>query len=130
MTNQYVRASRARGARDITEHQDIVLRALNLKNLPKNTHVHHRNCDGFDNSYKNLVILSLADHRWLHWQYGTRVLRDYCLGQISLEEMVSWPSDPDRALFLLPLNLPFQMADSSLVPIDLETRRGLYWQYD
>lgn len=90
-------------------HKSVTLEVLNLSEIPKGFHIHHRDCNINNNLPENLCVLSTSDHRWLHKQFGNATLWAYCTNKISLEELCSWSTDPDKANNLLPLNLYLQI---------------------
>lgn len=86
-------------------HHKIVFETLNIDKLPKNYCVHHRDCNINNNDAINLVLLSPSDHRWLHKQFGNATLWAFINKKISLNELLKWTNDKERAKILLPLNV-------------------------
>jgi hypothetical protein len=86
-------------------HHIVTFKELGIKKIPKNYGVHHRDCDIDNNNPENLVLLSNSDHKWLHKQYGSAGLWAYYNNKISLEDMIEWSNDKERAKRLVPLNL-------------------------
>lgn len=86
-------------------HHKVVFEYLNIDKIPKNMGVHHRDCNVDNNSEENLVILSHSDHKWLHKQFGNATLWAYVNKKISLEELLQWSNDRERAKILLPLSI-------------------------
>lgn len=93
----------------IALHRLVAMEVLGLSKLPTGYQVHHRDCNINNNTPENLSLLSAADHRWLHKQFGNATLWAYCHGKISLEELCSWSTDPQKAETLLPLTLEKQI---------------------
>lgn len=89
-------------------HHKVVFETLNISKIPTNYCVHHRDCDIDNNLPENLVVISHSDHKWLHKQFGNACLWAYINDKISLEELLKWTNDIERAKFLLPLNLLLQ----------------------
>lgn len=90
-------------------HHVIAYEILNITSIPKGYHVHHRDCNHLNNNSENLVLLNMSDHRWLHTQFGSATLWAYMNNKVSLDELVNWSNDKDKALRLLPLNLEAQI---------------------
>jgi hypothetical protein len=103
-------ASLGLGLGRIKVHHAQTFLKLGIKKLPAGTHVHHRDCDQLNNSPKNLVLMTISDHKWLHKQYGTATLRAVAHGLLSADEAASWSDDPLRALSLLVQDLESQAA--------------------
>jgi endogenous inhibitor of DNA gyrase (YacG/DUF329 family) len=91
-------------------HKQVVLDYLNIKIIPKNLFIHHRDCDKRNNVPENLVLLNASDHNWLHRQYGSAVLWAYLNNKISKDQLIEWSNDKDRARRLLDLNITNQSA--------------------
>lgn len=91
------------------EHSYITKEILNLKEIPKGFHVHHRDCDILNNDPKNLVLLNISDHQWLHKQFGNATLWAFMNNKISEEKLISWSTDKNRAKRLLNLHLEKQI---------------------
>lgn len=89
----------------ISVHKLVTFEILNINNIPKGHHIHHRDCNHLNNDPNNLVILTLSDHRWLHAQFGSAVLWAFCNNKIDLETLISWSNDKERAQKLLPLTI-------------------------
>lgn len=90
-------------------HKSVSLEVLNIKQIPIGYQIHHRDCNINNNLPENLCVLSASDHRWLHKQFGNATLWAYCNNKISLEELCSWSTDPEKTKYLLPLNLYLQI---------------------
>lgn len=86
-------------------HHIVTFKELGITKIPKNYGVHHRDCDIDNNNPENLVLLSHSDHKWLHKQYGSAGLWAYYNNKITLENMIEWSNDKERAKRLVPLNL-------------------------
>ena len=87
------------------EHHHVVFEMLKIDKLPKDHCVHHRDCNIYNNSPENLALVSNSDHRWLHKQYGNATLWAYSQNKISLDELLDWSNDKDKAKRLLTLNI-------------------------
>ena len=87
------------------EHRYVAKEYLGINIIPKEMIVHHRDCNIYNNIPENLVLLTNANHRWLHNQFGSATLWAYCQNKIDLESLVSWSNNPQKAQQLLPLNL-------------------------
>ncbi len=92
-------------------HQVVCCEVLGVKTIPLGLHVHHRDCNPMNNVPENLAVLSISDHKWIHKQFGVAPLWAYSRGLISLESLVSWSDDQERAKRLLPLNVLKQNSD-------------------
>lgn len=104
--------SRSDGIVEALLHKAICCEVLGVNKVSgKFMHVHHRDCDKFNNKASNLVILNLSDHRWLHAQFGNATLWAYQKGKITLDNLMSWSDDPDRARRLLDLSVLDQTAE-------------------
>lgn len=90
------------------EHRYVVETYLNVSKISKGYVVHHRDCNIYNNSVNNLVVLSESDHRWLHKQYGNATLWAYMNEKVTLMELISWSNDPEKASKLLPMSLENQ----------------------
>jgi len=86
-------------------HIAVACEILQLESIPKGHHVHHRDCDVLNNSPDNLAVLKLADHVWLHKQFGNATLWAFMHGKISLNDLVSWSDDKVKAETLLTINI-------------------------
>lgn len=89
----------------IKEHHYITFNILNIKEIPEGYCVHHRDCNIYNNTPENLVLISFSDHRWIHTQYGNATLWAFSKNKISLKELISWSNDKERAKRLLQLNI-------------------------
>lgn len=105
-------ASYLLGLKRMKLHQAVCCEALGILEMPKGIHIHHRDCSIQNNEPTNLAVLSISDHKWLHKQYGVATLWAYCIGRISLDELVSWSDNEDRARKLLPLDVTQQTLES------------------
>ena len=86
-------------------HHAVVLETLKLNKIPKGYHVHHRDCNINNNDPSNLSLLSCSDHKWLHKQFGNATLWAYMQNKISLEELLQWTNNKEKASRLLPLSI-------------------------
>lgn len=86
-------------------HHKVVFEILNINKIPKNYHVHHRDCNRNNNDPINLVIINNSDHRWLHKQFGNATLWAYLNNKVSLDELIKWTNDIERAKRLLPISV-------------------------
>lgn len=82
-------------------HQAVCCEILGLERIPAGFHVHHRDCDIQNNDPKNLAVLSVSDHKWLHKQFGIATLWAYYHEKAILTDLVSWSDDHARASRLL-----------------------------
>lgn len=112
--NNYKRAPRGFGHKYRTEHQYIVANHFGLETVPYGIQIHHRDCDGLNNEKENLAVMTCIDHNWLHSEFGRATLFGYMKGQISLDLLLSWTQDPDRAKKLLLTNITNQSVDEIL----------------
>ena len=55
-----------KGSKHIFEHHAVVCKALGLTEIPSGYCVHHCDLNGYNNSFDNLVLLSMQDHMKLH----------------------------------------------------------------
>lgn len=92
-------------------HIAVAMETLGLDKIPKGFHVHHRDCNVMNNVPTNLVVLSTSDHVWLHKQFGRATLWAYMQGKIKAEDLVSWSDDPERANYILMLDVTQQTTD-------------------
>ena len=97
--------SRLLSKKKVKLHIAVACEILQLESIPKGYHVHHRDCDVLNNSPANLAVLKLADHVWLHKQFGNATLWAFMQGKISLEDLVSWSDDKVRARTLLTISI-------------------------
>jgi len=86
-------------------HHKVAFETLLINKIPKGYCIHHRDCQVDNNSPENLALLTLADHRWLHKQFGNACLWAYSHNKISKEELMSWTNDKERASVLLDTNI-------------------------
>lgn len=89
-------------------HQAVCCEALGISRIPSGHHIHHRDCNVINNTPSNLAVMTVSDHKWLHKQYGVATLWAFCRGHVSLETLVSWSDDKERAMRLLPLDVLMQ----------------------
>ena len=82
-------------------HKHVVLTYLGLKSIKKGYHIHHRDCDIYNNTPDNLVVLSVEEHQWLHKQFGIASLHAYSCNKITIDELASWSDNKEKALKLL-----------------------------
>lgn len=97
------------GLKKMKLHQAVCCEVLGILKMPKNVHIHHRDCDIQNNVPENLSVLSTSDHKWIHKQFGIASLWAYVHGKVSLETLIDWADDKDRARKLLPLNVLMQV---------------------
>jgi|SRR5882757_4200411 len=86
-------------------HHKVLFETLEINKLPTGYCVHHRDCNVDNNDSNNLVLFTQSEHRWLHKQYGNATLWAFINKKISLEELINWSNDKEKAKLLLPLNL-------------------------
>lgn len=86
-------------------HIAVAKEILGLTKIPKGYHVHHRDANYLNNDPENLCLLNLSDHRWVHSQFGSATLWAYMKNKVSLEQLVDWSNDKERAIKILPTNL-------------------------
>lgn len=84
----------------IKEHHYVAFKELNINKLPKGYCIHHRDCNIYNNSPENLVLLSTSDHRWLHKQFGNATLWAFMNNKISYEELESWTNNKEKVKIL------------------------------
>jgi len=89
-------------------HKAVVLEFLEVEKLGKNWTIHHRDCNVHNPVLENLAVLSRSDHKWLHKQFGNAGLWAYMRQKVSLDVLISWSNDPERARRLLLLNVTQQ----------------------
>jgi hypothetical protein len=90
-------------------HKSVVKEILNIENIPKGFHIHHRDCNHLNNDPDNLVLLKDSDHRWIHAQFGNATLWAFMNNKISLNHLISWSNDIEKAKKLLPLKVKDQI---------------------
>ena len=105
-------ASFLHGLKRMKLHQAVCCEVLGIPKIPKGLHIHHRDCDISNNDKTNLVVLNSSDHKWLHKQYGIATLWAYCQNKVSLDLLLDWADDVDRARILLPLCVEHQSIES------------------
>lgn len=86
-------------------HIYLACNVLGINKIPKNHHVHHRDCDKLNNDVNNLVVLTQSDHQWLHKQFGSAGLWAYYNNKLSLEDAILWSNDKEKCERLLTLNV-------------------------
>lgn len=89
----------------IKEHHFVAFNILDIKKVPEGYCIHHRDCNIYNNDPSNLALLTNSDHRWIHKQYGNATLWAFCNNKVSLEDLISWSNDPERAKKLLPKSI-------------------------
>lgn len=89
----------------LAEHRYVTFNVLGIDKIPTGHCIHHRDCDIYNNSPENLVLLSNSDHRWIHKQFGNAGLYGYIKGLISLETLCECSNDYEKSKMLLPLNI-------------------------
>ena len=92
----------------INLHKLVVFNFLKINKIPKGFQIHHRDCDKYNNTEDNLVLLSLSDHRWLHKQFGNATLWAYMHNKIDLDSLIEWSTEKDKARKLLQLSIKDQ----------------------
>lgn len=92
----------------IKEHHYVAFNILGIDKIPKGYCIHHRDCDIYNNSPENLVLLSNSDHRWIHKQFGNAGLYGYMKGLVSLDVLCECSTDKEKSRRLLPLNILLQ----------------------
>lgn len=90
-------------------HHVVTFEVLSIDKIPKNYHIHHRDCNHLNNDRNNLALLSISDHQWLHKQFGNATLWAYIKGKVSLSSLVEWSNNKERAQRLLPLDITKQI---------------------
>jgi len=88
---------------NIKIHRKICKEVLGVEKLLIECDVHHRDCNKLNNSPENLVLLSKSSHRWLHKQFGNATLKAFLNKKISLETLIEWSDDKEKAARLLNL---------------------------
>jgi hypothetical protein len=88
----------------VKEHRYIAITTLDIDNIPKGYHIHHRDCNVFNNNPDNLAILSISDHKWIHKQFGNATLWAFMNNKVSYNQLVEWSNDKEKCKLLL-LNL-------------------------
>src|SRR6202012_4425938 len=68
-------------------HKLVMTDLFGFQNVPEGFHIHHRDGDGRHNTPENLALLSIADHRWLHWQFGLAILQAISNQAITIAEV-------------------------------------------
>lgn len=86
-------------------HRWNAIQALGIDSIPKDIHIHHKDCNILNNDPKNLQAMSLPDHRWVHKEFGSATLWALQHDKVTLESVTSWSSDPTRANYLLQQNV-------------------------
>tara|TARA_R110000803_G_scaffold91785_1_gene159302 strand:+ start:482 stop:1018 length:537 start_codon:yes stop_codon:yes gene_type:complete len=104
--------SRVNGLKRMKLHQAICCEALGVVKIGQGLHVHHRDCDVKNNDPKNLVVLLISDHKWIHKQFGSATLWAHYHGKVKTEQLISWSDNKDRASRLIDLNVLSQKATS------------------
>lgn len=82
-------------------HHYVAFENLGINKLPRGGHIHHKDCDILNNSPRNLQLISLSDHRWIHKEFGSATLWAFEKGKIAIEDIVSWSSDRIKANYIL-----------------------------
>lgn len=88
----------------IKEHHYVTFTILEIKQLPKGYCVHHKDCNIYNNTPKNLCLLSSSDHRWIHKQFGNATLWAFENNKVTYDQLVEWSNDKEKCKLLL-LNL-------------------------
>lgn len=86
-------------------HKEVVCSFLNIASIPKNFHIHHRDCNIYNNEENNLVVLHVSDHQWIHKNFGVAVLNALQDKKITLKKLCSWSRDPQKAKKLLSISI-------------------------
>lgn len=94
----------------IKEHLYITLKILGIDKIPKGYHIHHKDCNVFNNSPENLALLSISDHKFIHKNFGNASLWALENQKISLEELCSWSREPEKSKKILQTSLLNQIA--------------------
>lgn len=71
-----------RGSKHVFVHQLVVVRHFGLTEMPRGWVVHHCDENKHNNSFDNLVLMTVADHRRLHTMLGATT--------ISKESTLKW----------------------------------------
>lgn len=87
------------------EHHYMAFQILGIDKLPDGYCIHHRDCNIYNNVPENLALISSSDHRWLHKQYGNATLWAYSQNKITLDQLIEWSNDSEKAKRLLTLNI-------------------------
>lgn len=85
----------------VKEHIYVATSFLEINKIPKGYHVHHRDCNVFNNDIENLAVLSISDHKWLHKQFGNATLWALMNSKISYNELIEWSNDKEKCKLLL-----------------------------
>lgn len=107
-----------------TEHVMNVCLRLGVEKIDSEFCVHHRDTIRSNNSLGNLVVLYKKDHTWLHGEYGSGTLWGFMKGDVSLELMISWSKNPERARRLLTSCVLDQTADTVFLKPRTERASG------
>jgi hypothetical protein len=94
----------------VKEHIYVATTTLGINKIPEGYHVHHRDCNVFNNDPSNLAILSVSDHKWIHKYFGNATLWAFMNNKVSYEQLIEWSNDKDKCKLLL-LNLKNQKED-------------------
>lgn len=90
-------------------HREVVREFLNLKKIPKGYHVHHKDCDIFNNEPSNLAVISIKDHQWLHKNFGRVLLWALYHKKIELDTILEWCENKEKAKYLLEIDIVKQI---------------------
>lgn len=92
------------GVKERKLHRATVAEIFGIDRLPDGVHVHHRDCNVLNNDPGNLAMMTPADNKWIHKQYGSSTLWAIQNDRVSIAEASSWSSNPRRANRLLSLD--------------------------
>ena len=85
------------------EYQHVVKEYFNLNNLselPKNYHIHHKDCNHYNNDIHNLVLLPQATHMLLHRIFGNVLLSALHTGKLSRDLFFSILTEEQKEFYL------------------------------
>lgn len=85
----------------VKEHIYVTTTTLGINKVPSGHHVHHRDCNIFNNKPENLAILPASDHKWIHKQFGNATLWAFMNNKVSYDQLVEWSNDKERCKLLL-----------------------------
>jgi endogenous inhibitor of DNA gyrase (YacG/DUF329 family) len=85
----------------VKEHIYVTTTTLGIDKIHKGYHVHHRDCNVFNNEPENLAVLSVSDHQWIHKQFGNATLWAFMNKKVSYDQLVEWSNDKDKCKLLL-----------------------------
>jgi len=94
----------------IKEHLYVTLKYLNIQKIPKNYHIHHRDCNVFNNSPENLAVLTSSDHKFIHKNFGNACLWALQNNKIDVDTLCEWSREPIKSKTILETSLINQIA--------------------